>query len=58
MKRDSIFRSPDTVTGKVGVTGSGKPLTEIPTFESTSLIKQAIKSRKGQIGTKDAQQEN
>jgi len=58
VKRDSIFRSPDTVTGKVGVTGSGKPLTEIPTFESTSLIKQAIKSRKGQIGTKDAQQEN
>ena len=26
--RESIFKSPDTVTGKVGVTGSGAEMTE------------------------------
>jgi len=36
-KRESIFRSPDSVEGKVGVTGSGKPLTPSPSFKATEV---------------------
>jgi survival-of-motor-neuron-related-splicing factor 30 len=36
-RRESIFRSPDTVEGKVGVTGSGKPLTPSPQFKATDV---------------------
>ena len=32
-KRESIFKSPDSVTGKVGVVGSGKGVTPSPTFK-------------------------
>eukprot|EP01102_Stenamoeba_stenopodia_P000986 TRINITY_DN10895_c0_g1_i1.p1 TRINITY_DN10895_c0_g1~~TRINITY_DN10895_c0_g1_i1.p1 ORF type:complete len:296 (+),score=103.08 TRINITY_DN10895_c0_g1_i1:136-1023(+) len=32
-KQESIFKSPDNPMGKVGVTGSGKPMTEPITFE-------------------------
>jgi len=37
LKKDSIFKSPDTVDGKVGVTGSGKPLTPSPQFKATEV---------------------
>jgi len=36
-RKDSIFRSPDSVEGKVGVTGSGKPLTPSPQFKATEV---------------------
>jgi len=36
-RKGSIFRSPDTVEGKVGVTGSGKPLTPSPQFKATEV---------------------
>jgi len=35
--KESIFKSPDTVGGKVGVTGSGKPLTPQLTFKGTDV---------------------
>jgi survival-of-motor-neuron-related-splicing factor 30 len=37
-KRESIFKSPDSVTGKVGVVGSGKGVTPSPTFKVNSIV--------------------
>jgi survival-of-motor-neuron-related-splicing factor 30 len=34
-RKESIFKSPDSVQGKVGVTGSGKGLTPSPSFNAT-----------------------
>jgi len=36
-KKQSIFRSPDTVEGKVGVTGSGNKPTPQPIFKATEV---------------------
>eukprot|EP01117_Protostelium_nocturnum_P004754 TRINITY_DN1726_c0_g1_i2.p1 TRINITY_DN1726_c0_g1~~TRINITY_DN1726_c0_g1_i2.p1 ORF type:complete len:199 (+),score=77.23 TRINITY_DN1726_c0_g1_i2:286-882(+) len=42
--KTSIFRSPDSVTGKVGVTGSGKGMTASSTFKAKTLaVKKEIK---------------
>jgi len=38
-KQESIFKSPDNPMGKVGVTGSGKPMTEPVSFEKLKLEK-------------------
>jgi len=35
--KESIFKSPDSVEGKVGVIGSGKPLTPMTTFKSLDV---------------------
>lgn len=40
-KRESIFKSPDDPTGKVGVTGSGKGLTEFQRREKHLHLKGA-----------------
>lgn len=40
-KRESIFKSPDDPTGKVGVTGSGKGLTEFQKREKHLHLKGA-----------------
>jgi len=37
--KESIFKSPDTVDGKVGVTGSGNSLTPIPVFKGTEVMR-------------------
>ena len=36
-KQESIFKSPDNPMGKVGVTGSGKPMTEPVVFEKLKI---------------------
>lgn len=38
-KRESIFKSPDDVKGKVGVTGSGKGITEFQKREKHLNLK-------------------
>jgi len=39
-QKKSIFSSPDTVDGKVGVTGSGKPVTEQPSFNVREVARE------------------
>ena len=40
LTKQSIFRSPDTIEGKVGVTGSGTPLTKQQIWKPTNVKKQ------------------
>jgi len=40
VKRDSMFRSPDTVDGRVGVVGSGQNMTQ---FQSIGKLQQIAK---------------
>jgi hypothetical protein len=44
--KESIFKSPDTVEGKVGVTGSGKGMTPAP---QVSYKPQTLKASKTNI---------
>lgn len=50
-KKESIFKSPDTVFGKVGVTGSGQGVTPSPIFKTTD-VKRDSKQLKQEISKK------